>query len=155
VLLARHPDGLTDAELARLTGWAHPAVNQICRQLAAEQLIRRDDLGRPIMNYPVDAAAQPRRGQLKPRRTAEWFWEGNVQATVVRHLAELGAIVQSVADTATKARGTDVVATLGGRHVHIEVKGWPSTSYADPRRASEIKRTQPTLQANTGTPMPC
>lgn len=42
-LLFRNPDGLADAELARLTGATHQTVNQTCRQLAAEHLIRRDD----------------------------------------------------------------------------------------------------------------
>jgi hypothetical protein len=52
-----------------------------------------------------------------------------------------------VANTATKARGTDIVAMLDGRTLHMEVKGWPSTVYADPARAHEQKRTNPTVQA--------
>ena len=31
--------------------------------------------------------------------------------------------------------------------MHVEVKGWPGREYADPRRAGQTKRTQPTLQA--------
>jgi hypothetical protein len=31
--------------------------------------------------------------------------------------------------------------------MHVEVKGFPSTSYADPRRAGEAKPTPPSLQA--------
>lgn len=146
-LLARNPDGLTDAELARRTGTAHQAINQLCRQLAAERLIRRDDSGRPIMNYAVAPGSRLQARQVAAPHRAEWFWEGNVQADVVRHLAARGAVVHSVADTGSKARGTDIVATLEARRVHVEVKGWPSTSYADPRRAGEVKRTQPTLQA--------
>lgn len=146
-LLARHPDGLTDAELAQMTGSSHQTVNQTCRRLAAEQLIRRDDLGRPIMNFatgdPPSAAPVP----VPAAYHKDWFWEGKVQVTVVRHLAHLGADLLRVADTASKARGTDIVAALDGKVLHIEVKGWPSSSYADPRRASEVKRTQPTVQA--------
>lgn len=62
----------------------------------------------------------------------EWVWEGQVVGLVVRHLSEPGASVRSVADTATKARGTDMVATLDGRVLHIEGKGWPSTQVRGP-----------------------
>jgi DNA-binding IclR family transcriptional regulator len=41
--LKGNPDGLTDAELAGLIGATRQTVNQTCRQLAAEHLIRRDD----------------------------------------------------------------------------------------------------------------
>jgi hypothetical protein len=145
-VLARHPEGLTDADLARLTGARHQSVNQTCRRLAAEHLIRRDDLGRPIMNFATEAPP-PHRSVSTATHHADWFWEGNVQAIVVRHLADRGAALRSVVDTASKARGTDVVAELDGQVLHIEVKGWPSSTYADPRRAGEVKRTQPTVQA--------
>ncbi|TDQ05839.1 hypothetical protein EV186_1011817 [Labedaea rhizosphaerae] len=148
-LLADHPEGLTDADLARLTGALHPAINQVCRQLAAEQLIHRDDAFRPIVNRSTGAL--PSLVAAAPRSDSgyqdEWFWEGKVVGLVVQHLGRLGAYVRSVADTATKARGTDIVATLDGRTLHIEVKGWPSTVYADPARAHEKKRTNPTVQA--------
>lgn len=148
-LLADHPEGLTDAELARLTGALHPAINQVCRQLAAEQLIHRDDAFRPILNRSTGAplAPAPTASHSVVGYRDEWFWEGNVVGLVVRHLGQLGASVRSVADTATKARGTDIVATLDGRTLHIEVKGWPSTVYADPARAHEQKRTHPSMQA--------
>lgn len=146
-LLAAHPDGMTDAELARLTWASHQAVNQTCRQLAAEHLIRRDDLGRPIMNFVTGAPPPVRPPVVEIDHHEEWFWEGNVQSIVVRELANRGATVRSVVDTATKARGTDIVAVLDGRVLHIEVKGWPSKRYADPRRAGEVKPTTPALQA--------
>jgi hypothetical protein len=145
-ILARQPDGLTDADLARLTSASHQAVNQTCRHLAAEDLIRWDDLSHPMMNF---ATGDPPR-ERPPTATIQhndWFWEGNVQGTVARHLVGQGATLHSVADTAARARGTDIVAVLEGRMLHIKVKGWPSTTYADPRRASETKRTQPSLQA--------
>ncbi|MFL6140444.1 MAG: winged helix-turn-helix domain-containing protein [Labedaea sp.] len=154
-LLAKHPEGLTDAELARMTGSSHQTVNQMCRKLAAEHLIRRDDLGRPIMNF--DAGDPPPAAPVYPPATHhdDWFWEGNVQSMVVRHLASRDAALRSVADTASKARGTDVVATLDGQMLHIEVKGWPSSSYADPRRAGEVKELNRPCRPSTGTPKPC
>lgn len=77
----------------------------------------------------------------------EWAWEGNVQAVLVRHLAGAGWRIRRVADTRSKEHGTDVVAERNGRLLHVEVKGWPSTMYVDPARASEVKRTPPALQA--------
>lgn len=77
----------------------------------------------------------------------DWFWEGNVQASMVQHLSAQGTVVRSVADTASRARGTDIVASLHGRVIHIEVKGWPSATYADSSKAGEVKRTQLTPQA--------
>jgi hypothetical protein len=41
----------------------------------------------------------------------------------------------------------DVLAVKGSRRLGAEVKGWPSAGYADPRRAAEAKRTQPSTQA--------
>jgi hypothetical protein len=51
------------------------------------------------------------------------------------------------ANTATKEHGIDVVAEKGGVAVGFEVKGYPSRSYADPRRVHEVKKTSPTTQA--------
>lgn len=39
---------------------------------------------------------------------------------VVHYLADCGAALRSVVDTASKARGTDVVAALDGQELHIE-----------------------------------
>jgi hypothetical protein len=83
----------------------------------------------------------------KAEVTNDWPWEGNVQATFGRMLYRHDWSITSMADTATKATGVDVLATKGSRRLGAEVKGWPSTSYADPRRADEVKRTQPSNQA--------
>lgn len=77
----------------------------------------------------------------------EWFTEAQVQSKVVAHLVAKGYRILSVADTATRERGIDIVAALGDQTVAIEVKGYPSKNYADPRRAGEVKRTQPSNQA--------
>ncbi len=53
----------------------------------------------------------------------------------------------SAANTRTKAPGVDVLACRDGRLLGAEVKGWPGKRYADPRRAAEIKPTQPSTQA--------
>lgn len=76
-----------------------------------------------------------------------WPWEGTVQAVFGAFLNGQGWLVTSMADTATKAHGVDLLARKGERRLGAEVKGWPSVGYADPRRAHEVKRTQPTTQA--------
>lgn len=56
----------------------------------------------------------------------EWHTEANVQAAVVTALAAAGWMFRSVANTATKERGIDVVAERAGLTVGVEVKGFPS-----------------------------
>jgi hypothetical protein len=77
----------------------------------------------------------------------DWPWEGAVQSVFAAVLVRHGWSITAVADTATKARGVDVLAEKGPRRLGAEVKGWPSVGYADPRRAAEVKRTQPSTQA--------
>lgn len=77
----------------------------------------------------------------------EWAWEGDVQNLFATFLGEHGWTIVGLADTATKQHGVDVLANRGDRLLGAEVKGWPSTNYADLRRADEVKRTQPTSQA--------
>ncbi|GAB7005273.1 hypothetical protein JCM18899A_27460 [Nocardioides sp. AN3] len=77
----------------------------------------------------------------------EWHNEANVQAALVTALAGEGWRILSVANTATKEHGIDVIASRDGRTVGVEVKGFPSRNYADPARAGEAKRTSPSTQA--------
>ena len=76
-----------------------------------------------------------------------WFWEGNVQETLGRHLAGEGWTVREMADTETKAPGTDLLATKGERWLAIEVKGYPSTTYDHGPKRGLPKPTQPASQA--------
>lgn len=77
----------------------------------------------------------------------EWHTEANVQAAAVTALAAAGWRILSVANTATKERGVDIVAALNCQTAGIEVKGFPSKNYADPARAGETKKTAPSTQA--------
>jgi hypothetical protein len=72
---------------------------------------------------------------------------GQVQAVFGNWLRRSGWLVTSMANTATKAQGVDLLARKGDRRLGAEVKGWPFKGYADPRRASDVKRTRPTTQA--------
>lgn len=91
------------------------------------------------------ASATPK-SDVDARQDA-WHTEANVQSAVVRALVVSGWDVLSVANTATKERGVDVIARRDGDTVGVEVKGFPSRSYADPARASERKPTRPSTQA--------
>jgi len=64
-----------------------------------------------------------------------------------RYLDQQGWTVTATPHTASKARGVDLTARKGDRLLGAEVKGWPSVGYADPRRASETKRSRPSTQA--------
>lgn len=77
----------------------------------------------------------------------DWHTEANVQAALVTALAADGWRILSVANTATKEHGVDVIAARDDETVGVEVKGFPSRGYADPARAGEVKRTQPSTQA--------
>ncbi len=148
--LAEQPGGLTDAQLAAELQRTHPkavhqTANALCRALVADGLVVREAVDGLIVNRL--AVAGPVVLSVDVVSSRPWPWEGAVQGLVVDRLADLGARIESQVDTARRERGTDVVAVLGGRRMHVEVKGWPSQEYADPRRAGETKRTSPTLQA--------
>lgn len=76
-----------------------------------------------------------------------WHTEASVQAAVVTWLVNQGWQILSVANTATREHGIDIVASRGSETIGVEVKGFPSRTYADPARAGETKRTQPSTQA--------
>lgn len=79
--------------------------------------------------------------------TTDWFWEGNVVDTLADFLTRDGWRIVGKAHTHSKARGVDIHAARNGRTLLIEAKGYPSTNYRDPRRAGEVKPTNPTNQA--------
>jgi Holliday junction resolvase-like predicted endonuclease len=77
----------------------------------------------------------------------EWHTEAQVQSAVISYLVRTGWQITSAADTARREHGIDIVAIRQSLTVAIEVKGFPSRHYADPSRADEQKRTQPSTQA--------
>ena len=79
--------------------------------------------------------------------TSEWYWEGNVVDAVAQHLLLTGWRIVSKADTHSRERGEDIRATNATTTLIVEVKGYPSKIYRDPRKAGEPKRTNPSLQA--------
>jgi hypothetical protein len=77
----------------------------------------------------------------------DWFWEGNVQDALAAYLRAEGWSVDQLADTASRARGIDILARKDGRTLAVEVKGYPSTTYARGEQQGMPKRTNPTNQA--------
>jgi|GEM_PF-1949635 len=59
----------------------------------------------------------------------EWFWEGNIQAALVRHLANDSWRIRRVADTHSREHGVDIEADRNGVSLLVEVKGYPSATY--------------------------
>ena len=109
--------------------------------------VRRDFGGRRSpgrRGSPADASTPPEPGSYR----AAWYWEGNVQAAVEVRLLADGWTIISRADTGAHQQGDDIRAIRGGTVMFVEVKGYPSRSYADSRRAGEVKPTNPTLQAH-------
>lgn len=112
--------------------------------------VRGDIEPRPSSARPGSAVARADRapgGSSPATPVQEWHTEANVQAAVVTSLALSGWQLVSVAHTATRERGVDIIATKDGLTLGVEVKGFPSRSYADPARSSETKPTSPSTQA--------
>lgn len=150
--LRHSPAGLTDAELAAQLGKRHPHINMTCRRLADDGLIARDGSLGSIINRletdaPLRASARPTVPSPAEPPDDDWAWEGNVQSRVVTYLAREAWQIISVADTASRQQGTDIVAGRDGTRLLVEVKGWPSTTYARGERMGQPKPTQPSTQA--------
>ena len=135
--------GMTFPDLTRVDRGTY-RLGPPAEQRLAHVATRDDHTDRPALAGTGPAAARP---TPTPISASGWPWEGNVQAVFVSVLRTHGWAIHSVADTATKARGVDVLAAKPNRRLGAEVKGFPSVGYADPRRAAETKRTQPSTQA--------
>ncbi len=101
---------------------------------------------------PAAAAAGPAATGLE---LEEWHTEANVQAALVTALAAEGWRIHSVANTATKEHGIDVIASYDGRTVGVEVKGFPAattqTRRAPARPSAPARAPRPAI----GTPKLC
>lgn len=153
--LRQHPEGATDAELTRELALRNFAEsNSYCHQLLRDGRIERRRVDKRFRNYAVattsvtsppeptpapPSAAEPVPGLTGPGSDASrpWFWEGNVQATVMRHLQSRGYTIASFADTASHQHGKDIVAVGTEGPLWVTVKGYPKTT----------DRTQASVQA--------
>lgn len=140
-LLQRRPEGVDDDELSQaLDLKARRQANIRCRQLEKEGFVVRRQVngkihdfwtGRPVPDPPSEAI------ESSNDASKHWFWEGNIQAQLVRHLMAQKYHIRSVADTATRQQGIDIVAERDGELLWISVKGYPVGTC----------RTNPSVQA--------
>ena len=139
--------GIPRSEFMSNTARRHLAA--LGYEVAGDVEPRTDAAGGPSARAsPPAAGAALRRDVDEPAELGgEWHTEANVQAALVTALAADGWRILSVANTATKEHGIDVIASRDGQTVGVEVKGFPSRGYADPARAGEVKRTSPSTQA--------
>jgi hypothetical protein len=95
---------------------------------------------RPFVRPPTRETPDPAR-TTQPATTTEraWHWEGNIQASVVSHLAMSGWSSTRVADTSSKEHGYDIDARRDGARIIVEVKGYPSTIRSRGDGAGEAK----------------
>lgn len=117
-------------------------VYSICTGLHASKLIHRNHgkcdhcrkakltnsrLNNQRPHEETAAAALP--SSTPAQESRPWYWEGNVQARVVSHLAKSGYAIRSVADTASREAGKDIVAVgSNGLELWVSVKGYPENS---------------------------
>jgi len=142
---------LCDDCLAKIAGITpRQTVYQNCTGMAKAGIIRRDQ-GECAscakvkkvswMENPVEPHAdfhgslgRGRAQALSDQKTESktsppWYWEGNIQARLVTYLATQGYAIRSVADTASRSQGKDIVAvTPDGRELWVSVKGFPANN---------------------------
>jgi len=100
----------------------------------------------PPLAGPSDVVKEAEQ-RLRPEDSRPWFWEGNVQSAIVRHLVEEDWNVTRAADTASRERGIDIIANRHGTDLLVEVKGYPSETYTSGARRGEKKATSQPLHA--------
>ncbi|MBJ6361410.1 hypothetical protein ACFOQM_08940 [Paenibacillus sp. GCM10012307] len=114
-------------------------VNSICRSLFNETyIIRHHSVCEHCHKIKKINRLQNNRYQLEEMPKPElkidlpakpWFWEGNVQGHVVSYLVQNKYQIRSVADTASRTTGKDIIALSPEcKEVWISVKGYPEKS---------------------------
>lgn len=143
VLAVMPTEEICDDCLSDLSG-VHPrqTIYQVCNQLLDSSLILRykSDCthcrkSKIVSRLPgnsrsnVETVVSKTPVQNESDGTNAWFWEGNVQGKVVSYLVQNGYLIRSVADTASRAQGKDIVALApDGNELWISVKGYPEKS---------------------------
>ncbi|WP_339279113.1 hypothetical protein NYE40_23985 [Paenibacillus sp. FSL W8-1187] len=113
-------------------------VYSICRSLSETSTINRhhgecDHCHKPkLTNSLLDWNAEkedPKAEKSSIDYIRPWFWEGNVQSKVVSYLVTHNYTIRSVADTASRTSGKDIIAlSPAGDELWISVKGYPEKS---------------------------
>lgn len=142
--LINHKDGIDDDELAsQLNLRRRQQANHYCRELETEGLVSRKKVNGKIHNfwignkYIVPQLIPNRDKNKKNSKLNDWFWEGNVQASVIAFLVNEEYRIISVADTEKHERGVDIIAQKNEIKLWISVKGYPTGT----------QKTNPSVQA--------
>ncbi len=139
--LAHHPEGVDDDALTLTLGLTQrQQANQRCRRLEQVGIVTRRRIEGKIRNFlnadaPLGETILPQSTPILGVAERPWFWEGHVQSVVVDHLQSRGYQIRSVANTATRERGKDVIAVApSGQTLWISAKGYPvGTAKTNPR----------------------
>lgn len=163
----RRSSGLTPEDLARFVGRSGMRIRKLLRQLYPNMApgsgsrwdLREEQVAAVLAYYAGSTPTTPKAGHgpgaieagvpvaIPSDVPTDWFWEGHVQDALVAYLRRERWTITAESNTAIRAQGDDIAAVKDGRRLVVEVKGYPSLGYRDPRRAGEVKRTNPTLQA--------
>lgn len=137
--LSEHPEGVDDDTLAEaLALRARQQANQRCRRLEQFGIVSRERVDGKIRNFLRSLPSPLTTKVSSPTSLAgeqPWYWEGNVQAAVASHLELMGCRIVSVANTATKEQGKDIVAVDPlSKTLWVSAKGYPKgTIRTNPR----------------------
>jgi hypothetical protein len=146
--LQNHPEGVDDDALAFALGFSQrQQANMQCRKLEKEGLVIRRQVNGKINNFLAGKSLHPspttQPKNARPKASLDlpgnkpWYWEGNIQSRVISYLASHNFQIRSVADTASRQQGIDIVAEKDGRQLWISAKGFPEGT----------ERTSPSTEA--------
>jgi hypothetical protein len=131
--LQDHPEGVNDSDLTNALGIAnHAHTNSKCHQLVSEGYVARREKNGTLHNFWLGVPYQlmpeinvtDREMSVEEYRK-QWYWEGNVQSTLVNYLKSKGYHVAQEANTQTHQRGIDIIAMKNEQALWITVKGYP------------------------------
>lgn len=126
------------AEKARFT--QRQTANSICRDLGKRSQIKRTRgicsvckkfkiVNEYLKGKPSEVTKTFHEKEKIEQVYRPWYWEGNIQSVLVNCLVKAGYTIRSVADTAARSQGKDIVAVdSDGRELWITVKGYPEKS---------------------------
>jgi hypothetical protein len=128
--LMKHPDGVDDDTLTVALGLRQrQQANQRCRRLEQFGIVLRRPIDGKIRNFlnSVSPVVIPNRQESNATCSEQpWYWEGHVQAAVVRYLESVGYRIDAIADTATREQGKDIIAVApSDQTLWVSAKGFP------------------------------
>ena len=131
--LQNHPEGLDDDDLSIILGFnSRQQANQYCRKLEAKGYLQRVKQNGKKRNFyqghqiGIDQLPIEQKGELSVEEYhMKWYWEGNVQLTVVDFLLGKGWSIKQAVSTSTHEKGIDIIAEKDDISLWVTVKGYP------------------------------